>query len=358
MNILVIGKFYEEGFARHIAETLEVMGHSIARYEFGNAPHRLKWRVGQRLDQIAKNLYLLTDNIPAIRSWRARALWKVAEKKSTELVIVCHDFLWSREVDELKCRTDAKVVMWFPDSLINIGKGHFMNASYDALFFKDPYIVNSLKEVLASPVYYLPECFNPRKHWLPEENIGDDSKYRCDITIVGNSHAYRIAFFKRLAACDVKQWGSQPPLWLSPDALGGMFQGRQVLNHEKVRAFRGAKIVINNLHYSEIWGVNVRAFEVAGSGSFQMVDWRPGLGDLFEDGLELVSFRGIQDLKEKIEYWLPRDKERRAIASAGMKRAHSEHTYRHRLTLLLETVAGTQYGFPVPRIECELVKND
>ncbi len=96
--------------------------------------------------------------------------------------------------------------------------------------------------------------------------------------------------------------------------------------------------------------MNARCFEVAGAGAFQMMDWRPGLAHLFEDGRELITFRGIADLKQKIDHWLPRDAERRAIAAAGMRRAHAEHTYAIRLNLLLDTLAGSQRGFSVPEI--------
>jgi spore maturation protein CgeB len=81
-----------------------------------------------------------------------------------------------------------------------------------------------------------------------------------------------------------------------------------------------------------------------------MVDWRPGLNQLFEDGKELISFTNINDLKQKIGYWLPREAERRAIAEAGMHRVHKEHTYALRLGLLLDTLAGTQRGYPTPQI--------
>jgi spore maturation protein CgeB len=81
-----------------------------------------------------------------------------------------------------------------------------------------------------------------------------------------------------------------------------------------------------------------------------MVDWRPGLSQLFEDGKELIAFRSMADLKQKIDYWLPREAARRAIAEAGMRVAHAEHTYALRLGLLLDTLAGTQRGYPNPRI--------
>ena len=127
-----------------------------------------------------------------------------------------------------------------------------------------------------------------------------------------------------------------------------MHQGRPVLNEDKARAFLGAKIVLNNLHFGEIWGANVRMFEAAGIGAFQMVDWRPGIAQLFEDRKELVTFRGVADLKRQIDIYLPQAEERRAIGEAWKRRAHAEHTYRHRLDLLLETLSGTGRGFPLP----------
>jgi len=351
MNILVIGKFYTEGFALHIAETLVSMGHSVRRFEPGFRSGRIGGRIGHRLDQVRRVIHSSTDSLPAVRTQRMKALWRVAEDAPLDVVIICHDFLWPDEVTELKRRTNAQVAMWFPDSLANFGRGFFMNAPYDGLFFKDPYILHALGDVLKSPVYYLPECFNPARHCLPEEAIGQDATYRCDITTAGNSHSWRVAFYKNLSDYDVKLWGNPAPLWMAPGAVAGMHQGRPVYNHEKVRAFRGAKIVVNNLQYSEIWGLNVRSFEAAGAGAFQMVDWRPGLCQLFEDGRELITFRSMADLKQKIDYWLPREAERRAIAEAGMRRAHTEHTYALRLSLLLDTLAGMQRGYPTPPIQ-------
>lgn len=71
---------------------------------------------------------------------------------------------------------------------------------------------------------------------------------------------------------------------------------------------------------------------------------------LFEDGKELITFRSMADLRQNIDYWLSREAERRSIAEAGMRRAHAEHTYALRLGLLLDTLAGTQHGYPTPQI--------
>ena len=196
------------------------------------------------------------------------------------------------------------------------------------------------------PSNYITQSFNPSKHWLPQEQIGDDPQYRCDITTAGNQHSWRVAVFRHLADYDVKLWGNPAPLWMDAGVVKRMHQGRGVYDHEKVRAFRGAKVVLNMLHYGEVWGVNVRTFEAAGAGAFQMVDARPGLEQLFDDGQELVTFSDMSDLKANLTYWLPREGERRRIAEAGCRRAHRDHTYASRITLMLETLERRGGGFP------------
>lgn len=350
MNILVIGKFYSEGFALHILETLVKMGHDVKRFEPGFTSGRLEGsKFGQRLNQIRGAVHSSSDNLPVVRARRMRPLWKLIKQDPIDVVIVCYDFLWPHEVTEIKRSTGAAIALWFPDGIVNFGRAYFMNAPYDGLFFKDPYIVNSLRAVLSSPVYYLPECFNPERHFLPEgEEVSEE--YRCDITTAGNSHSYRVAFFKYLADYDVKFWGQTAPLWMPTGPVASMQQGRIVLNQDKARAFIGAKIVLNNLHFGEIWGLNVRAFEAAGIGAFQMIDWRPSLNQLFEDGKEVISFRSMDELRDNIDYWLCRPEERLEIANAGKKRAHADHTYRLRLSLLLDTLAQQATGFPISDI--------
>lgn len=350
MNILVIGMFYAEGVGLHIAETLASMGHGVERFEPAFRAKAPAGRVGVRINQARRVIRTASDSIPMIRAQRMRPLWRQVQERPYDIVIVCHDYLWPAEVAELKRRTHAKVGLWFPDAVSNINRAFFMNAFYDALFFKDPYIVQALSGVLASPVHYLPECYNPLRHRLPEgESPGPD--YECDIATAGNAHSWRVAFYRHLEGYSVKLWGPPPSLWMSLGPVAGMLQHRLVHDEDKARAFLGAKIVLNNLHFSEVWGLNVRTFEAAGVGAFQMVDWRPGLAQLFEDGKELVSFRGIADCKQKLDHYLSHPDERGAIARAGQARARREHTYAHRLELLLATLAGDATGYPLPSIQ-------
>jgi len=351
MRLLVVASFYDDSFGQNIADTLERMGHQVARFDPEARGHATS-RLASRLNSARGVLRAATDGIPWVRSRRISRLWRVVEAAPLDLVVVCHDLLSPGEVAELKRRTGAAVALWFPDSIAGFGRGWFMLAPYDALFFKDPFQVARLRGVLRSPVWYLPECFSPERHVLEGALTEDDlAEYRCDICTAGNFHAYRAAFFDHLARYDVKIWGNPPPLWMSHLGIAARYAGKYLQYADKARAFLAAKIVLNNLHYTEIWGVNARTFEAAGIGAFQMLDWRPGLGQLFEDSREVITYRDVAEMLRKIEYWMPRDDERLAIGKAARRRAHAEHTYRMRLNLMLDTVAGRATGFPLPSIE-------
>jgi spore maturation protein CgeB len=286
-----------------------------------------------------------------VRERFTRRLVRAARVGSVGLTVVCHDFLTPGDVARLKDATGGLVAMWFPDHIARFGRAYFLNADYDALFFKDPYIVWSLQRNLDRPIYYLPECFNPARHRLDVLSDEDRRVFGCEIATAGNLHSYRAACFARLGDYDVKLWGNPPPLWLKDESLMTMVRHRYVVNEDKARAFLAAKIVVNNLQPSEIWGLNARAFEAAGIGAFQLVDWVPGLAQLFEDGVEIVSFRSYEDLIEKVDHYLENQAEREAIARQGRERALRDHTFEIRLRLLRETIFGTAQGFAMPRIE-------
>ncbi len=349
MNILVVGKFYIEGFAWHAAETLRSMGHDVIDFEPG-----VKYDVAgnllvKRWRQAKDVVYSIAGQFRTIQKWRAARLYRKVEGKKIDLVLSCGDFLMPEEVRLLKAKTGARMAMWFPDPIHNFSKAFFLNAGYDALFFKDPYIVHILGRNLKRPVYYLPECCNPKYHRSVDLSGADLEKYGCDITNAGNLYSYRAAFMENLPSkLSVKFWGNPPPLWMDVSGIKPMLQCRYVVLEEKSKAFRGAKIVLNNLHPAEMWGINVRAFEAAAAGAFQMIDWRPALFHLFDIGKEIVAFKNKEDLLEKIEHYLPREAERLEIAARGMKRAHADHTYQKRLDCLLRTMFGSGSGFAMP----------
>jgi len=350
VDVLVIGTYYPDGFATHIAGTFEDMGHTAHRYragmthEGGEGIFRTFWRKAK------SRLHSIGEENAAYRSWWWGSLWQLLEEHDIDLTIVCHDsFLWPEEVERIQRKTCGPVALWFPDHIGNLTRGYCVTAPYDALFFKDPFIVEQLRDLCQGEVYHLPQCFSRDGHRLPESTTEEDLvPYRCEITTAGNLHSYRVGLFRQLTDYNVKLWGNPSPRWMDAGPVQDMFQNRYVTYGEKAKAFRAARIVINNQHPAEVWGVNKRTFEAAGIGALQLVTWRPGLDQLFSVGEEIVAYRGIDDLKKKIDYYLEHDTEREKIANRSKERAREDHTYHHRLNLMVDTVREKENGYPFP----------
>jgi spore maturation protein CgeB len=82
------------------------------------------------------------------------------------------------------------------------------------------------------------------------------------------------------------------------------------------------------------YGGNMRLFEAAALGTFQLVDNRPGIHEWFKDGEHLVIYKDTQDLREKAAYYLAHPEERLAIAEAARAYVLAHHTYEQRLDKL------------------------
>lgn len=338
MKILLAGRRYTESFALHIAETFEEMGHTVFVFEPGIKTGQAKSPLHHKYIQAKTQIHAIYKQT----AWGREAAFKAFKKQvvqfKPELVVACHDFLTPEEVAWLKTTFRCKVVLWFPDAISNFGKAMFLNAAYDALFFKEPFVVDVLKRELNKNVFYLPECCNPKYHNKVTVTTEDYNKYGCDITTAGNMHTARASFFKLLAGYDIKIWGNPAPAWMDTEGIEAMIQNRFVSNIEKSKAFACSKIVLNTMHPTEIAGVNVRLFEIAATDSFQICNHRDGLTDLLIPGKEIICFKTIDELRELIAYYLVNDAERKQIAMAAYTRTQKEHTYTIRLQHLLNCI--------------------
>ena len=347
MRIVIVGRFHTEALGLHISDTLNAMGHDVFHVDPS---------ADVRLSPISLPKKLIPSSVLKVRELAIRemiaspryeqslvsAVLKACDS-SCDLIISTHDFLSPRVLTRLKDILGTKVVLWFPDHIARFGRAMMMCGEYDYLFFKDPFIVQRLTdEIGLRGVRYLPECFRSDLHTLPQDE--DVPEETIDIGTAGNLHPSRVGTLQRIAQCkySLVVWGPDPPKWIRQKLKGIETRGF-VANHDKARAFRSCRIVLNTIFPAEVYGVNVRTFEAAASGAFQICTSRDELSNLFRKN-EIVTYSSLDELIDKIDYFMPRFEERREIAEHARMRALSEHTYKHRLQTLLEIVGGTKDG--------------
>jgi spore maturation protein CgeB len=61
-----------------------------------------------------------------------------------------------------------------------------------------------------------------------------------------------------------------------------------------------------------------------------VTNYTPGLEKLFDLDSEIVTYRNIQELDEKIDYYLKNETERIKVETAGYQKSVNKHTYFHR----------------------------
>jgi hypothetical protein len=83
-----------------------------------------------------------------------------------------------------------------------------------------------------------------------------------------------------------------------------------------------------------------RPFDVCGSGGFLLTDNTPEIGDFFEIDREICVYRDIEDLREKIRWYIKHPEERNEISRRGRERVLKEHTLEERFKTLLDKVFG------------------
>jgi spore maturation protein CgeB len=81
--------------------------------------------------------------------------------------------------------------------------------------------------------------------------------------------------------------------------------------------------------------IKARTFEVPGAGGFLLTDAVPGIEQFFEPDEEIVCFKDIADLANKIRFYSANLGARDRVAAKGFSRVVSDHTYYTRLAKLL-----------------------
>lgn len=213
---------------------------------------------------------------------------------------------------------------------------------YDLIAVNDFYHAVSWRE-LGGNAFALPvTACNPDFHKEYKLTRTEEQNYNCDVCFVGALmdniyYRERLEVLEALASdtFDLAIWSPNEDVIVQNDNLRRFYRGKA--SGEKMYKIYNASKILLNIHGPTMQhGGNLRTFEVTGCGAFQLIDHYNS--DWFEDGKEIVSFADITDLKDKIKYYLQNEDERRRIACQGQQRAYRDHTYKHRMSKILDLV--------------------
>ncbi|MBT39640.1 MAG: hypothetical protein CL938_13980 [Deltaproteobacteria bacterium] len=329
MRILLSGEVFPDSFAENVGCGFQELGHDVT--------HTADFFKQMGYGRMGRFAEMLATLLPQVEQKAQLTLVRAAADLQPDLVL-CLNQPHPNVIRKLRQEVPrARIAHWMSDALTGFFRQYNLASDYDVMFFKDQYIVDFVREKLGKKCFFPPQAANPKWHRRMPLSAADRDLYGCDMTVAGNLYWYRALLMEPFLDYDIKIWGDYSPDWMN-SPVRKIYPRRYVAREEKAKAYGAAKIVFNAMHYAELLGCNLRLFEAAACGGFVIVDHRPNIHEVFEPGKEIVTFQGRDELKEKVDYYLAHEDERRSIADACHERAQRDHLYPTRLSQMLRYI--------------------
>jgi len=215
---------------------------------------------------------------------------------------------------------------------------------YDYFFVFDPFYMDEIKRQGAKKVNYLPLATNPNRYKDILVTEQDRCDYGYDVCFIGLPFPNRAEMFESLRDYNLGVFGDHWTKYFmlkgkkTPSYYRGLASGETVN-----KIYLSSKIVLNIHHPHSIEGLNTRTFDIPACGAFEMVDYKKNVEKHFEIDKEIVTFKNINELKSKIDFYLKNDYFRKTISECGQQRVLSEHTWVHRAMNVINTLKESNY---------------
>lgn len=342
LNIMVISPMCGGSYpiSRYCVDALKNLGHQVDFVD--NSPY---YQTFKSLEDITDDKSRVAQLRNSYISLMSEAVFTRAEKLKPDLILALAQSPLTADILERLKALNTLVAYWFVEDFKEMVYWERIAPQCDFFFtIQRGEFFEELKKKGISNYAYLPLACDPLVHKKVFLSNDDRKKYECDISFMGAGYYNRRNSFSRLIDFDLKIWGTE---WDLHSPLGRFIQdeGRRLEPEEYNKIFNASKINLN-LHSSTYhkgvnpFGdfVNPRTFEIASAGGFQLVDHRSELSQLFEIGKEVVCYKDIDDLREKVIYYLEHSEERERIAANGQKRVLEKHNYENRMKEMIASV--------------------
>jgi spore maturation protein CgeB len=301
---------------------------------------------------------------------------------------VVRRLLWFRLVDELNQAILNAVEKFRPDILIAF-KGNYIHAStltllsakgirlynyfpdtsafahgkwlpkslpeYDCIFYTKPFWYDDvIKRVKLKRGYFLPHGYSSGLHHPVELDAGDISDYGCDVSLIAFHTRHKEQILDGLISSrpnlDLRIWGGGWRERCKSKVLRRCIMGFPILGDSYVRALQASRINLAIMS-GQIIGASSgdlttsRTYTIPATGGFMLHERNSEVLDLYKENEEIACFDSVEELADKIDYYLAHPEERESIARAGHARCVPAYSYDNRMATLL------QWHFEHPAVE-------
>lgn len=309
MRFLIVGKPWKGGLSKYVFMALSDV-----------FPGKVKW-IPTYPNTLSEYINYRRDK----ETWIRQLVKKINDDDYDIAIFIKHYSFFN------KIRTDRRNLLWMTDAP-TIQRGE--DTPFERIFITDLGYESTLikridhdryKGELALACY--PKLHHPKTDAVPP--------YK-DVCFIGNKDKLRDKGLEYII-----NHGVNPDVYGDYFLRSNLFWHKPTLFHPRVRneqmelIYAKYKLSVN-IHAQVVrQGTNMRTFECAAYGIPQVVDFRPGLDELFTDDAILISHNPEQMVKQ-IQHLLNDVNAAKSLAAKAKNRALQEHTYYHRLLYSLQ----------------------
>jgi spore maturation protein CgeB len=314
------------------------------RYTLGRMCARAFAELGHEVRYVDTNTYslpLLGTDI-GIGSMRDRFVETVARVDPDLVFVIKGDDIPRSTLESAQRKSDAAFCNWNPDNPFMTRSQErrldtYLDALpvYDCVFIWSEQLMSDLSDYGAERIEHLPFGFDPTVHYsapLSEE-------YEAEVAFVGHTSDKRKQYMHALSGLEI-DLAIYGDYWKRPTAdrtLRKHVRAGTIYGEKYCSAFCSADIVVNIVSDHNLDAYNMRTFEIPATGSFMLRTDTPGQRKIFEEGKAAAYFEEPADLRRTVKRYLNNEAKREAVAASGRETVR-EHSYRNRMTHVLETV--------------------
>jgi len=314
MRILYYGPSNGNSGSRY--QGLKLLGHNV-EYVFEKDPVDSSCRLIRGLET---RLY----NGP-VTMWLNKMFLRRAMQFKPELVWVeMGRSIFEKTLMQIKERFGCLLVNSYSDDFLHKRSRHYNKSIplYDYIFAAREVNFEEYQRFGSKNVGKFWKGFAPETIYPVELTEQEREKFGSDVTFIGHCEPNRIERLSMLAVTveNMKIWGPGWNRYRLPGTLKKVVQYRSVWNEEYRKTLCGAKIVV---HYLTRWNRDTqvsKSFEIPACGAFMLTERTEDHLACFEEDKEAVFFSTVEELIEKVRFYLSNDELRRKIARAGRER--------------------------------------
>lgn len=278
---------------------------------------------------------------------------EIAAEQRPDLVLVLTGINITEEQVKAVRDLDIPTAVWFTDDPYYTDWTRQIALRYHYVFTLESACAPYYQQLGCMHVYHLPLGVNPRLY-APAPS-GNTSRY--EICFIGTAFWNRVQTIDALASYLAQKNTLISGWWWDRLAHYPLLRSKilsgEWLSPEETSQYYGLSRIVLNIHRRSdddtlnhngdrvpAHSINPRTFEISACNTLQITDYREDLPRYYEIGKEIVTYTSVHELRELLDYYSRHEQERCEIARRGYERTIRDHTYVHRLEVLLRTVFG------------------